>query len=72
MKVRRMNTREGGEDSVAQTEVSSITFGIGPDILSLPGTHLLFYEGVGLPVVLLQSCQPHGDYCVCPRATRVA
>lgn len=38
-----------------------ITFGIGSDILSLPGLYLLFCEGVDLSEVLPQTCQPHAD-----------
>lgn len=49
------------KDSVAETGVSSITFGTGSDILSLPGLYLLFCKRVDLSEVLLQTCQPHAD-----------
>jgi len=61
-----MNTQAKGEDSGALTGVSNIAFGIARDILSLPGLHLLFCEGLDLPEVLPQTCQPHADVVAAP------
>lgn len=58
-----MSTQEGGEDSVAQTEVSSITFGIGSDILSLPAWHT--------PAVLQGSGSPCGPAAELPAPWRL-